>query len=56
MRAAQIALQVGSTRPAAFLQVSGEPARVLEVTVLTVPHRSVSGGQPAATAVAGGMA
>ena len=56
MRAAQIALQVGSSGRAVFLQVSGEPMPGLEVTVLTVPHPSASVGQPAATAVAGGMA
>jgi hypothetical protein len=56
MRAAQIALQVGPSRPDVFLQVSGEPAPVLEVTVLTVPHPSASAGQPAATPVAGGTA
>ena len=56
MRAAQIALQVGSRLTAVFWQVSGEPARVLEVTVLTVPHPSASVGRPAATPVAGGTA
>lgn len=56
MRAAQIALQVGSRRAAVFWQVSGEPARVLEVTVPTVPHPSASAGRPAATPVAGGTA
>ena len=56
MNAPQVALQVGSSRRAVFWQVSGEPARVLEVTVLTVPHPSAPAGQPAATPVAGGMA
>ena len=56
MRAAQIAFQVGSSRPAVFWQVSGEPMPVLEVTVLTVPHPSASVGRPAATPVAGGTA
>lgn len=56
MRAAQIAPQVGSTRPAVFWQVSGEPMPGPEVTVLTVPHPSASAGRPAATPVAGGTA
>lgn len=56
MRAAQIALQVGSSRVLLVWQVSGEPARMLERTVLTVPHHFPSAGQPAATPVAGGTA
>ena len=56
MSAHQVALQVGSNRPAAFWQVSGESAWVLERTVLTVPHPLPSAGQPAATPVAGGTA
>lgn len=56
MRPSQIALQTGSSRTAAFWQVSGEPAAILERTVLTVPHHVPSAGQPAATPVAGGMA
>lgn len=56
MRAHQVARQVGSSRPAAFWQVSGESARVLERTVLTVPHLLPSACQPTATPGAGGTA
>lgn len=56
MRALQVSLQVGSSRLVALPQVSGQSAPVLEGTVLTVPHPTMSDGLPAATPVAGGSA